>query len=479
MDREGIAIKKAAAVGLAALGILLIGSVVFFRERVLFADSASFMYAIISSGRFGVLSHRYGEYVMQFYPFIAQRLHFPVKAIVIGYSASYNLLYVAVAAILIFWYRQYKLAIVMALYYFLFVSASGITFNDTSPGIALMSLCFGIVMYYGQKGTNIFLIIVPFLFLAVLTVTLHFVLIMPVVFLWVYLLLEHRGWPYSTRDTLLLTGLLVLLILVKYIGVSTDNASHDAASLPKITKLSLKDPFVALDTSVVCTFMYRCVANYWIGTLVFIAGIGSLIAERKMRQAIWALLFALGYMMAMGLTYSTLVEQTALWHIEGEWACIGIIVATPFAFSFLPRLKSSRAQLAMAAILAIRLVYIGLALPDFSARIDMETKIMDEMKKKNITKLAIYGTAPIYQKLILDWGVTFESLLTSAMNRDEPQRTFFFVNRDDMNTQNFIKSKNNYYQVWGDVDASGINRKYFSVDTTAPYRVMSYEELFK
>ncbi len=479
MDREGIAIKKAAAVGLAALGILLIGSVVFFRERVLFADSASFMYAIISSGRFGVLSHRYGEYVMQFYPFIAQRLHFPVKAILIGYSASYNLLYVAVAAILIFWYRQYKLAIVMALYYFLFVSASGITVNDTSPGIALMSLCFGIVMYYGQKGTNIFLVIIPFLFLAVLTVTLHFVLIMPVVFLWVYLLLERKEWPYNTRDTLLLSGLLVVLILVKYIGVSTGDASHDAASLPRITKLSLKDPFVALDTSVVCTFLYRCVANYWIGTLIFIAGIASLIAERKIWPAAWSLVCCLGYLMAMGLTYSTLAEQTALWHIEGEWACIGIIVATPFAFSFLPRLKSSRAQLAMAAILAIRLVYIGLALPDFSARIDMETKIMDEMKKKNITKLAIYGTAPIYQKLILDWGVTFESLLTSAMNRDEPQRTFFFVNRDDMNTQNFIKSKNNYYQVWGDVDASGINRKYFSVDTTAPYRVMSYEELFK
>ena len=47
MNREGIAIKKAAVVGLAALGILLIGSVVFFRERVLFADSASFMYFIL------------------------------------------------------------------------------------------------------------------------------------------------------------------------------------------------------------------------------------------------------------------------------------------------------------------------------------------------------------------------------------------------------------------------------------------------
>ncbi len=463
--------------GLAALGILLIGSVVFFKERVLFADAAGFMHFIISSGRFGVLSHRYGEYIMQLYPFIAQRLHFPVKAILIGYSVSYNFLYVAVAAILIYWFRQYKLAIAMTLYYFLFVSASGIIVNDTSPGIALMSLCFGMVMYYGQKGTNIFLIIIPFLFLAVLTVTLHFVLIMPVVFLWVYLLLERKDWPYSTRDTLLLSGLLVLLILVKYISVATGDVSHDAASLPSITKLSLKDPFVALDTSVVRTFLYRCVVNYWVGTLIFFTGIASLIAERKIWLATWSFLGLVGYLMAMGLTYSTLPAETALWHIEGEWACIGIIVATPFAFSFLPRLKSSRAQLAMAAILAIRLVYIGLALPDFSARIGMETKIMAEMKRKNITKLAIYGTTPIYQKLILDWGVTFESLLTSAMKGDEPQRTFFFVNRDDQNTLNFIKNKNNYYQVWGGDDAR--DNKYFSVDTTVPYRVMSYEELFK
>ena len=148
MDAGQETLKKAAGIALAALAILLTGAIVFFKERVLFADAAYILFNILNYHSFAIQEHRYGSFITQVVPFLGQKLHLPVKFLIIGYGVSFNLFYFTVAAVLVYRYRQYRLAILMAFYYFLLVSQSYFWINnEIQQAVAWMFLLFGATIY--------------------------------------------------------------------------------------------------------------------------------------------------------------------------------------------------------------------------------------------------------------------------------------------------------------------------------------------
>ena len=142
-------------IAFAALALQLVGAVVFIKERMLFADSTYAVFGIVSEHSLKILNHRYGEFITQLFPFLAAKYHLPLKAALWGYGISFNVFYLLVSGILVFRLRQYGFAILMSLYYFLFVSASFICANDVSLGIAWMFLLFGLTIYMGAKRPSV------------------------------------------------------------------------------------------------------------------------------------------------------------------------------------------------------------------------------------------------------------------------------------------------------------------------------------
>ncbi len=488
MDISEITLKRTSKISLAALTILLIGSIVFYKERVLFADIAFSAFAIINDGHFLILNNRYGEVVHQMFPYLGAKLHLPLKTILIGYAASFNLIYVIVSAILVYGLKQYRLAVLMALFYFLIVSASGICANDVSYAVAIMFLFFGITLHLGQKKIHTLLLLGPFLLLAFITISTHFIVIIPLAFIWSYLIIEKTYWPFPPRITALLSSLLVAIIAYKYLSTIHGPQSYDNEHLEGMKKLTFQDMFDSFSTPVIKMFLIRCWQNYWVAPLVLIAGITSLIMDKKIFLAVWTLLACLGYFVIMGVSYSTMPfnfhpeeigKPYQLWHIEVEWASIGIIAAAPFVFSLLPKIKPAIAMGIVASIFLVRLFYIGSYMQDFTWRIRFEEGIMAQMKKKGINNLALHRNQERFNQFILDWGMPFETILMSALNGDKPQRTFFFINQEDTQTRDLLKKYPGFYNTYGVLPNYLLNQKYFSVDTTTQYQVMGYETFMK
>src|SRR6185369_12630014 len=145
---------------------------------------------------------RYGSFITQMVPYFAQKLHLPIKAILIGYSVSFNLFYLSVASLLVYRYKQYALGILMALYYFLFVTDSYFwTNNEIHQAVGWMFLFFGVTLNMGNKNVKMPVLLPVFSVLAFLAVFTHFVVIIPVVFLWVYFLIEKNNWPFSKNTS--------------------------------------------------------------------------------------------------------------------------------------------------------------------------------------------------------------------------------------------------------------------------------------
>ncbi len=464
---------------LIALGILLIGAFILFKQRILFADAAFIAFNIINYKNMAIQIDRYGSFISQLFPYVGMKLHLPVKSLLVLYSASFNIFYFAVAFIL-YRCRQYGLTILTALYYFLIISASWFwTNNEVHQAVGWMFLMYGITTYMGSRKVNIIFTTTVFAILAFLTIFTHFVVIIPTVFLWVYFIIEKDNWPFSKAKTIVLSLILVAIVAYKYIRSVAPSGSYETGHLYNLTHFSLQDIIDSFSTPVVRMFLYRCLTNYWIGAIIFIVSVVVLIRQKKKALAIWTVLSLTGYLIIMGLTYGTFDEFVLLFHIESEWASIGIIMATAMVFSFLPTLNYKTAAILLACVFVIRIGYIATAFPGFNQRIKTNESIVARMREKGLTKVAIYNNDSLVAINKLTWGIPYETLMNSALEGDKPQLVFFFVNKDDKRAIELATTTTKFYSGNSYYNTDDLNSDYFSVDTTVNFKVMSYEELMQ
>jgi hypothetical protein len=477
MIKTHSSLKTPALVAVASVGILLVGAIVFFRER-LFADTSYILFNIINFRRMSIHNHRYGSFITQIVPYVGQKFHLPVKALVIGYSISFNAFFLLTGLLLTFVFRHYKLAILYSLYYFLIVSDSYFLANDELlQGIGWLFLMFAVLLTVdGRKSVRVstFLFFCPLAFLAI---TSHFIVMIPLVFLWVYLVAEKGSWQFSKKDTIVLSSLLVLLILIKFLV--TQSESYDSKHLHGVTHFSLQDIIDSFTKPEVIAFFYRCLVNYWWTIIILALGIISLAKRKEKFLAWWTVISCLGYIILMGLTYADADSDILLCHIELEWGCIGIIAATPFVFCFLPSLKPSVAVILLVAIFCTRLVYIGSAIPAFTWRTHFQDQVIAQMKKKGIKKLVLYSDASYKPKNMLHWALPYESLLASAMNGDNPQLTFCFVDREDKQMIETLQHRNEFYNSFGTTTLDAFNSSYFRLDSNSGYLFYDCNDFLK
>ena len=473
-------LKRLATISLIAFGILFILSIIFYRARVLFCDASFYLFHIINYDEVFLAGGRFGNFISQILPLLGKRMHLPLGTLMFLYGISFYLFYVIVALLLVYWLKQYKLAILMTLFYFLFVSQSFIWINEIYQGVAWMFLFFGFTIYLGQKKVPLILVLPPFTLLAFFALYTHVTVFVPTVFLWVFLIIDKKNWPFTGRATILLSGILIGIFASKFlIAVNGSLSKYDANSMKGITHVSLKDILLSLNTPVVKMFVYRCVFNYWIGIIVFVVGIFNMARNKQTVRTCWVLLSALGYMVLMGVSYGMYDKYYHLFHIECEWVCFGIIAASPWVFSISSGQKSTVIPWVLAGIFMIRLGYITASIPMFTARTEMKDNILAQMRKKGITKLALYDDERLTAKAIDGGFLPFESLLLSQVEGDKPQLTFFFVNKDNKQLINTARQRDLMFTVWGTLSGTALNKEYFQVDTTCGYQEMSYEELLK
>ena len=479
MNIDNSELKLPSRIALIAMGVLLLAGIVFYKERSLFADAAYVLYSIINNHSLAIQEHRYGSFITQMVPLLGLKLHLPVKYLVIGYAVSFNLFYFLVTTLLVFRFRQYGLAILMALYYVELVTDSWFWIsNEIQQAVAWMFLFLGFMIYCGIKGTSKPLFYSGFIVLGFLTIFTHFIVIIPLFFLGVYLWLDKKYWPFSSVNSMVLGSILIAMIGLKY-AFSVYNHSYDNYQLRELMHISLKDIFLSFSTPVVTVFLHRCLTIYWPVIIILILGFVSLIKKRDWKLVAWVSFSCLGYLGIMGLIYGSDSGLTQLFHIESEWQCLGIIACTPFVFSFLPGRKVRFSVFAIALVFLVRLCYIGSSASMFTWRIHLQEKILAQMKRKGINKLVLYDDSPeIRNKIILDWGASYESLIASAMDMDSPQPIYSFINRNDKAAIQAL-APGNFHTLFGAVSASSLNHEYFNTDTVRSAAVMSYEEFLK
>jgi len=476
MTGTNVALKAGARVAIWVMVGLLVLSAVFYKEKVLFGDGSYLLFNIINKGKLEVQWGRYGSVVSQFLPYLAVKLSLPIRIVGLLYAVGFNAFYLLVTAIC-YWCRQYALAILAALYFTLFFSDSFYWVSEVPQAVGFLFITLSILLWCGARKVSVIVAYPVFFFFSFITISTHFVVIIPFVFLWVYYLLGTQNWFFSKQRTIVLSLLLIVVVIFRFVTVS--GKAGENSHLHNVTHFSIKDILFSFVSPVVTTFYYHLLTIYWPILFVFAAGMYSLVKKKGKHIAGWTMLTCVGYIIIMGLTYGDYKGEFALFHIESEWGALSVVMAAAFVFEYLDRQKTKTVVLLLLAIFGVRVGYICRSAKVFGERNELKNVLLHKMKEKGFSKVALYENKKLSDQLILDWTLPEELMLGSAMNGDRPQLTCRFVRTADTAA---LKDSNMSDRVsfdFANIPNSELNARYFAIDTSTPYVLLTYEALMK
>lgn len=461
-------LKNAGKVCLGLLLVLLAGALLFYRERMLFGDAAWIAFLVINKKTLFIQEHRYGSFITQLFPLLGAWLRLPLSVILLLYSASFNLFYLA-AGLVLYRIRQYRWLILFCFYLTLIVSLNYFwTNNEVHQGITWMFLLFGFVSYAGpEKKTPVvqYLIFILLAFLAIFT---HPLVILVCGFLWVYLLLTREHPLRLSKHLLPFSLILCLLVGLKY--YMSTQGWYDGGKIAQVTQASFGNVATALTTKTARDFRSACISNYWWCSLFFIAGFVQLLLRKRYLPAAWLLCSVLGYMILICLINT---GDPLQFHIESEWMGLAVIMTIPFVRDLFPLLKPQRVAGLLAVIFATRLVYIGSSAPEFTRRLQRVHEIVSAMQARGQTKVILIRTeehSMLERNLYISWGLPVETLMYSAIQGDQPALTAAYIFEKDI-AQKMPATPKDFLTSFFTITYGEMNRDYFRYDTLNAYQV--------
>lgn len=473
---EANSLKIAARISIIYLSILLIGAILFYKQRMLFGDAPWITFFIINKHSLFIQEHRYGSFITQIFPLLSSLLHAPLSFILLLYSFSFNFFYLATGYIL-YRIRAYHLVVLLALYFSLICSSSYFwTNNEVHQGITWLFLLFGFLFQNEQKKIKPVYSILTCLTLGFLAIFSHPMVILAGGFLWVYFLLEQNRAPFTSKRIIIYTLIICSIIGVKfYFSV---HGWYDGNVLEHITKASGQQVLSSLYSHTAVQFAVNSMHNYWLLPILLIVGIFSLLKERKYLMIIWVILCCIGYTILISLAY----ESTSLaFYIESEWMPLAIIVAISVVYYMVPQINSTTTTVLFILIFSVRIMYILAALPDFTNRLTVIKVLISGMKKNNITKAVIKrheAQSLLEEKLIMSWGLPVETLFMSELEGERPSLSAVQIYEADIPGK-LAQNNKDFMTHFFTIPEQDINRYYFHYDTIQPYRIVSYEMLYQ
>lgn len=454
-----------AAVAIAVAVFLLLLSLIFWKERMLFADAPHILFRIINLGTLQVQEQRWGSFITQGLPLLASKGGLSLKSVTVLYSASFNLFYLAVVLLLVFRHRRADLALMFALYLILFTTE---TFywpnNEVHQGVGWLMLCFGEYCRQLRRGSAPALRVIVFLLLVTLAIWTHPLVMFPAGFLWAAFLLEEKGNAVK-GEKILLSIFLFALAAWRYKW--SRGHGYDSGKLEAIDGLKFSAVPKAFTSEMAVGFARSALLYYAVFTAFFVLGIWGLLKSGRRAAPALTILYALGFFFIVAHTHPGFDR----FYIESEWMPLGFAAALPLVWYALPRLRTRVALVLLCAGIGLQAFWILRAAAPFSARITFLQNKLLVMERAGAYKAFFpEPDEKLRKELRLCWGAQVESILYTALDGERPQRTFAFLPSEQIDSAiNTLgqRSLRSTFEIW---PVSRLNARYFLVDTTQEYQ---------
>lgn len=422
-----------ARTGFVTMVLLLLLSVVFYKERTLFADIAYQTFLMIQEGGLQVQVFRFGSAIVHVLPYLAIRAGFPLEVVLILYSISFTLLYLCLYLLIVNWFKNDYMGLVLVFLFTLTV-LDGFYWatSEFQQGLAFTLFFYAFLLRFPalKKGWQKLFV----LFLIPTLVFYHPLIFVPFFFLFLFFLLNRPD--FRRKEMYVTAGFFILVMVLKHLFAGN---WYDSGKFEQFTK-ALTDYYPNyLSMPVNRKFLVNSL-KYWYLFPLFLFIVEAWYLSKKNRvSAGFVLLSCLGY---LALVHIGSPNATYRFYVEVSYMPLTIFVMIPFVFEILPKVKLNLIVTFLVIVFTFRLIVIFMNHKPYTERLEwISRKIGEEQEKEGGQLFVMQNSPEIEEQMIISWGISYESILLSALEGKEKSFCLLMLQRNGQYKEELAEKK--------------------------------------
>ncbi len=447
--------KRLYYIGFGAYAVMLLLSVLFYKERMTFLDGSYVLFHIIRKGTFCIEHFRYGAALAQIYPLLALKLGLSMNAIMVSYSAGYILNYFFCYVICGSLLKQYRIALVVLLINLLFVTY---TFywpvSELPQGLLICMVVFALI-WGRSKPATWGLVVVALVALTFFHPMMFFAMAYTLVFF-----MLRKDINLDRRVVYVVAAIFFAAAVAKQLLVKSQYEADAMGATNNFVRL-FPNYFTNHSNR---QFLYNCLTRYcWI-PLVSLSILSVYRANKEPKKLVFFIVSVVGYLILVNVSYPT--KYTGNFYLENLYLPIGLFLGLPFIFDVLPVLELKKLALPVFLLIVVSgCARIFLAHDVYTKRLDLERSVIARFENKKVILNAGNFDRNILQML---WGTPYELLLLSVAEHHKPAS---IIIDDDPKWRPWVVDQKKALLVnWNIYEYAQLNQQYFHfTDTTSGY----------
>jgi hypothetical protein len=452
--------------GLTINALLLLMSIVFVKERILFLDSGIYLFEIINQKAFYFPYRRFVNVFNQFLPWMGVQLHLKTGVILLLYSINLQLLFTVIYLVIHFGLKQKKLAFAIPLFQLMICYESFfLPVSELSVGIAFLILWLAVVQSKTQIHTKWYILVTTFL--ALIIAFSHPVLVIPLLFILIAEFNIER--PDKAKIAWLAGTILVITVhtLFFYETYESERTSDVLNSLTHFTRYELVTSFYA-------TAKY--ILHFPLFIFAVLISMVWLIQAKK-----WGFVFVYGFAVIVCIFAISLYLHKIYFIMPFfEIYLLPLSFLTVFVLMFYVPNKNQVFQYVFSFLMIFQIGLISYKSAFFKERLAIYDSILHQMNTKGIDKgVSDFFKSPM-RKFYSMYDTPYTPLLISNMDENLPDLALtLFVSKTDLDID-YVNQYKDYLFVGFDnkvqqpLAIEQLNSDYFSIDTTA-YQIIEFD----
>ncbi len=454
-------IKKAYFSGFLVFGILLVLSLVFYKERMILPDDAFYLFDMCKKSGFVIAHFRFISIVTEWLPLLGIKLGLPLNVLAMCYSASFIIYYLVCYALCGLVLRNYKAGLAFLLYLILFTTHTFYwMLSELGQGIALLFVLYAWLSSTERPFRFSALSIIPVAAIIATLVFAHPLILFPFSFVLIFLFFNQ---PDKRRPVIAAAGLFILTLICKNIFFKEGYDSGAMEGVKNFGKL-FPDYFTIHSTK---QFVKNCFGKYWtIPVLSICIGLCYLLQRRYRRLCFFAL-YVIGFIMLVNVSFPD--PGTLELYIENLYMPLGVFIALPFIYDVWPWLEQRRIIApTFALLIAGCLIRIYAAHYPYTDRLNWQRSVLAQHRHE---KVIIQSNILPMDKVLMTWCSAYEFWLLSTI---EQHQTASVVIVEYVSKVMWMKDqKQAFVTEFGFIPYQELTPKYFSLpDTNTSYNIL-------
>ncbi|MES2628250.1 MAG: hypothetical protein V4616_04705 [Bacteroidota bacterium] len=452
-------------IGYGYFAVFLAFAIYFFKERVIYIDSANQTFGMINSGSFEIFVGRYSMVFSQLLPLAAIKLGLSLRAVLLTYSASFVLVYAFCYYLCVDRLKNTAAGLVIVAS---FLSASHTFFHTLSESLQLIAfgaLLFAWLSHLKQRNN---LAGIKFwewavtIFLLLLNFFIHPVAFFTVVFLFVYVFFDYL-LTFNKTAWILLCGWVLVFVLKALIFTK---GSHDEQFLSELknTGSLIGQLHKLYPVTFIKTRFFRL---FLIPTLLWIIVQLLWIRRKDWKKIVLINAYILGFFILSLIIYNKGDSDHGM---ERTFLPFLFMIAIVFFDEGIAYLRNGNRTARLAAIPVMAVVIVSCfsnilhAAPLFSNRTRLLEAYIDLVRCEPESKFVMKANTVDTEPLVVAYGTALETMMLSAL--DNPAHTkSIFIDRDSIVAQHPALQNDQFYftNYWPIRNAVEVNKQYFSI----------------